>query len=91
MSQKEERNTDLGPTARKSEWHLDKKIPISLILVLLVYGYTAITWSSQIDVRMAATEKWIDENKSSNARLGVIEERLGNLKEILEKIERKLK
>ena len=40
------------------EWHLDKKVPIALILVLLVQGAVALSWANYMsaDVQQLKTD-----------------------------------
>ena len=37
-------------------WHLDKRVPITLVLVIMIQTSAAIWWAASINARVAATE-----------------------------------
>ena len=80
--------------ADREEWHLDKKVPISIIiaLVLQTFGFVAIgsAWKAEVESRLAVVEKQVDERKNQGDRLIVIEEQLRFIKESLTRIEVRL-
>ncbi len=41
---------------KDNQWHLDKKVPISLILAIALQTGAAIWWVSAVDARVAALE-----------------------------------
>lgn len=40
-----------------SSWHLDKRIPITLVVMILLQTSGGVWWASKIDLRMAEIEK----------------------------------
>ena len=80
--------------ADREEWHLDKKVPISIIiaLVLQTFGFVAIgsAWKAEVESRLAVVEKQVDELKNQGDRLIVLEEQLRFIKESLTRIEVRL-
>lgn len=41
----------------KESWHLDKRVPISLIVTLLMQSVVLIWWASSLDARVSQLEK----------------------------------
>jgi len=80
--------------AEDEDWHLDKKVPISIIiaLVLQTFGFVAIgsAWKAEVESRLAVVEKQVDERKNQGDRLIVLEEQLRFIKESLTRIEVRL-
>lgn len=48
------------------EWHLDKKIPISIIATMLVQTATIIWWASSMNSRVMNMEQHITEIRQEN-------------------------
>lgn len=46
----------MGGGLMKEDWHLDRKVPISLIIALAIQTGTAIWWASGMEHRVASTE-----------------------------------
>jgi len=46
----------VAPIPFDSRWHLDKKVPISLIVALLVQAGTTLWFISKLDARIASLE-----------------------------------
>lgn len=66
----------------REQWHLDKRVPLALIFVILAQTAAAGWWLSNISARLLAVEMW----QSNNAAL---ERRLTRIETILERIDRK--
>lgn len=60
-----------------SSWHLDKRVPIALILTILVQSGTAIWWAATTTGRVAAIENVVSQ--SITTRLNRIEDKLDRL------------
>ena len=71
-------------------WHLDRKVPIALILALTVNIVVGIWWASKLDSRVGSIEKWIESNGRIDARLAVIEEQQKVIQKVVERIETRL-
>ena len=85
-------------TAEDSEWHLDKKVPIGLLLMIIAQtitlAYIGISWKSDTDNRISNLERQgnrIDKNTDINSnqdnRITVLETQFANQKEILIRID----
>ena len=77
----------MSDATQKEQWHLDKRIPIALILTLLIYGGIALWWASGIEQRVTVMER---EQIKTGAALQAVPERLARLEAILERIEQRL-
>lgn len=40
----------------KEGWHLDKKVPISIIIMLLLQTITLVIWATRLDSRVSSVE-----------------------------------
>lgn len=73
-----------------TSWHLDKKVPIALIIAVGINIIVGIWWASKLDSRVEAIEKWIGSNGRIDARLAVIEEQQNTIQKAIERIEMRL-
>jgi hypothetical protein len=76
------------------QWHLDKKVPIGIFVVLFVQTITLVyvgtAWKADIDHRIGALERTQDQRTSQESRLIVLEQRLGFIEASLKRIEDKI-
>jgi len=79
---------------RVSDWHLDKRIPIALILTLLFQGATAIWWASGVSADLDRMGQDIAQLKREDReraerwdRLIVLETELKNISTTINKLE----
>lgn len=68
-------------------WHLDKKVPISLILALIIQAIAFTIFIDRMDNRIAVLEEWQSKSESSVSRLPAD---LEYIKYTLQRMERKL-
>lgn len=77
-----------------SQWHLDKKVPLAMIMAFVIQSVTFIwigaTWKQSIDSRIDILERSDAERKPQEARLIRLEERLINMADLLNKIDKRL-
>jgi hypothetical protein len=78
-------------------WHLDRRVPIAFILAILAQTAGGVWWAGSIDSRVAAMQRWIDDNRRLDTRLAVVEvgqnrlkEDLGEVKDLLRRIDDRL-
>jgi hypothetical protein len=75
-------------------WHLDRKVPIGLMLGLVIQTITLVyvgtSWKSDIDHRLVVLEKNEDLNIPQESRLVVLEQKFNFIQETLSRIDRKL-
>jgi flagellar basal body-associated protein FliL len=68
----------VGDDRRKyEEWHLDKNVPISIIVALLVYAGIAIWWGSQMQAQIQVVQKE-QEKKAIEEKERVIDSLMNN-------------
>jgi len=66
-----------------SEWHLDKRVPLALILTIVVQTAMLGVWVGSIQQRVEQNERAIAESADTA-------ERLARIEAILERVERRL-
>lgn len=75
---------------QREEWHLDKKVPIGIILALfgqtLFFTYTGTAWKVDIDSRLAALERSDGVQSTHETRITVIEQGINRIREDLAEI-----
>ncbi len=82
---------------RAEPWHLDRKVPIALILAILLQTFGAIWWAATQESRLASlssdvarVEKKIDDQKDDPVRLARLEGFREDLARRLDRFEAKL-
>lgn len=77
-----------------NEWHLDKKVPIGLLAMIIIQTITLVyvgtAWKSDIDSRIVALEKSEAVNQPNGNRITVLEQKFEFISQTLTRIERKL-
>jgi hypothetical protein len=67
-----------------SEWHLDKKVPISIIIALfaqtMVFVAIGTAWKADTDSRISALEKSENSRDSHESRLVILEQQFGYIR-----------
>ena len=75
-------------------WHLDKKVPITIIVALalqtLGFIYVGTAWKTEIDFRVNNLEQLNNDRKSQEGRIIAVEQQLNYITESLKRIEAKL-
>ena len=90
-------NKSVDSESMKEGWHLDKKVPLSIIIALLVQTAALVMWGAKLDMRVAAVEvkaadqqvvieAMRDNQTSLKVSLTRIEERQENSLETLKEI-----
>ena len=76
------------------EWHLDKKVPVTIIvaLVLQTLGiiYVGTAWKTEVDFRISSLERLNEDSKSQEGRIIAVEQQLNYITDSLKRIEVKL-
>lgn len=57
-----------------NQWHLDKRVPVTLIVALLVHAGATVWWGSAINARVGHIESYIEDAKRASAA-AMVEER----------------
>lgn len=76
--------SDAHPDPASDGWHLDKRIPIALVVTILLQTVGAIWWAATISARVTALEDKPPE------RLVRVETQVEGINKTLERIEQKL-
>lgn len=72
------------------KWHLDKRVPIAIILTIAFQTFTATWFAATAMARLANAEEWIKENKAVVQQLPVIQNDIGYIKSSMQRIEAKI-
>ena len=79
---------------QKEEWHLDKKVPIGIVLALVVqtvsFFVVATSWKTSVDGRLERLEEIVSDNKSQGDRIIILEQQLTFIAASLKRIEDRL-
>lgn len=73
-------------------WHLDKRVPIALILTLIMQFAGVVLYVSRIEAQGADNERRISalESQKISERLAALESQVGDVKAYLARMESKL-
>lgn len=76
------------------QWHLDKRVPIGIILAIVFQTITFVAmgsqWMAKMELRVDAVERALDERRTQGDRLIILEQKLGFISETISSIARKL-
>ena len=79
---------------QREEWHLDKKVPIGIIVALVIqtigFFTVATAWKTTVDSRIGRLEEIISSNSNQGERIIILEQQLKFIVESLNRIEQKL-
>lgn len=79
---------------QKEEWHLDKKVPIGIIVALILqtvaFFTVATAWKTTVDNRIGRLEEIASNNSNQSERIIILEQQLKFIVESLSRIEQKL-
>ena len=74
----------------REEWHLDRRVPISIIIALfvqtVVFVYVGTTWKADVDARIVSLEKSENSRDSHENRLVILEQQFGYIRADLQEI-----
>lgn len=73
-----------------NQWHLDKKVPVALIVTMVSWIVATVWWASAINNRVEVLEELAVKNNSLESRLVRIEEGQNWMKDILKQMSEKL-
>ena len=75
----------MAASADKEPWHLDRKVPIALILTIIMQTAGAIWWAASLEARISRTEEMLLQQKDDPVRLARLE---GFKDELLRRLDR---
>lgn len=70
-------------------WHMDRKIPLAILLALLVQTCSIVWWAAKTDSRVEALESQSAAIALLPERMARVEEKLIALKDAVQRLERK--
>ena len=73
-----------------SRWHLDRRVPLALIMAILIQTAGALTWAGAATERINQLERQVTEGGDLGERTARLEEHSVFMRAALERIERKL-
>lgn len=72
------------------EWHLDKRVPIALILTIIMQTMAAIWWAATMQSRIESLDKMIVSQGAQEGRLVRLEQITTMQTRTMERVENKL-
>ena len=76
--------------AEITNWRVDKRIPIALLMTLFLQIAAAIIWATQLSARVDTLEHEASETSGFGEKLARIDERLQSVKQDVEFIKREI-
>jgi len=73
-----------------TQWHLDKKVPVALIVALAIHAFSSIWWAATINTRVTNIENMADKQPAVAERVTRVEVEVKNNTKLLEKVDGKL-
>ncbi|MEQ9518790.1 MAG: hypothetical protein RLN89_05045 [Parvibaculum sp.] len=74
----------------EARWHLDKRVPIALILALVMQTAGALAWAGAASERINQLERRANGSSEVKERTARVEEQVRYMRATLERIEQKL-
>lgn len=71
-----------------ARWHLDKRVPIALIITIAVQTAGIVWWASSLSERVNTLERRADASAPQGDRLTRVEVKIENVQEGIARIER---
>jgi hypothetical protein len=75
------------PDPATGPWHLDKRVPVALLMAILVQTFGMGWWAASISERVSSLENTRTDGKDTGGRLMVLESQMKDIKAILQRIE----
>lgn len=68
-------------TVRGEEWHIEKKIPLALIIAVLTQTFGIAWWGSAMSTRVEQLERRAESTASQSERIVRLEEKVGGIQQ----------
>ncbi|HHN67529.1 MAG TPA: hypothetical protein ENK15_05775 [Thermopetrobacter sp.] len=72
------------------QWHLDRRVPISLIVAIVMQTVAAAWWAASMQARIEALERSANASDGQRDRIVRLESDIAYIKSAIERIERQL-
>ena len=79
-----------GNISAGNVWHLDRRVSVALILMIIAQTFGWGWWSASVAERVMSLELWRSDSKGTDSRLAVLESQIADIKDILRRIESQL-
>ena len=80
-----------GPSpAQGAHWHLDRRVPIALLVAILAQTACFGFWVGGLVARVGHVEQWQSDNARVDARLAVLETQTAEIMRILGRLESRM-
>ena len=70
-----------------NQWHLDKRVPIALIVTLILTSASGIWFVAEINSRLSYIERSIAQSQSDSGQIIQIKEQLRGIERIVQRLE----
>ncbi len=77
----------MNPAGREGNWHLDKRVPVALIIAIVTQTLGIVWWAATISARVDGLQGRISEMTGYASRLARLEERQLAVADRLDRIE----
>lgn len=81
--------TDLS--ADRQPWHLDKRVPVALIVTIMIQTGAGVWWAATQDQRVKSLEEWRTDSKSVAADLSEIKAEIRSLNRSIDDVKERLR
>jgi hypothetical protein len=75
------------PDPASGDWHIDKRIPVALIVALLIQAAAAVWWAAGVQARVAVLEQKVITSAEDRERLVRIETTVAGIDQRLVRME----
>ena len=75
---------------RDSSWHLDKRVPVALIITILSGYAGGIWWASEMNARLSYIERYQVQSQGDSGQIIQIKEQLRGIERIVSRLEQYL-
>lgn len=82
--------TDTPARSALAQWHLDRRVPIALIVAILVQTAGLGFWVGGLVARVGHVEEWQAQNARVDARLAVVESQTAEIMRIVGRLESRM-
>ena len=73
-----------------SNWRIDKRIPIALLMTLILQIFAGLIWATQLNARVGTLENQAISTSNFGEKLARIDERLQGMKQYMEDIKHQI-
>lgn len=83
--------SDIDELSYKEQWHLDKRVPLALIVTIIIQTAGLVWWASSLSERVNSLERSRDATAPQADRLTRVEVKIESIQSGVERIERMIR